>query len=232
MIVPVPGIESGYDTVTGRGSPIADGLVANCVPSTNRATFVRQSVPSSMVAGQSYPVSITMANVGISTWTTANSYALGSWNPPNNQTWGTGRIQLPTAVAPGSQVTFAFTVTAPTRPGSYDFQWHMVQDMVEWFGDSTPNVPVAVNPAGAAPFVINAPGQVYVDTNLSVTVTAADTYGNTGTGYTSRWQRSAKVDGRLTERLGRAYPGPHQDEPRLLEEEVEWRLRESLLWRS
>jgi hypothetical protein len=86
-------------------------------------------------------------------------------------------------VAPGSQATFAFTVTAPTRPGNYAFQWHMVQDMVEWFGDSTTNVPVAVTPGAAARFLINAPGQVYVNTDLGVTVTAEDRFGNTATGY-------------------------------------------------
>ncbi|MDD4988722.1 MAG: hypothetical protein PHS68_07505, partial [Candidatus Izemoplasmatales bacterium] len=35
-------------------------------------------------------------------------------------------------------------VKAPATPGTYNFQWQMVQDGVEWLGDKTPNVVVAV----------------------------------------------------------------------------------------
>jgi uncharacterized protein affecting Mg2+/Co2+ transport len=153
------------------------------VSSANGATFVSQSVPSSMTAGLAYTVAVTMKNAGISTWTAASSYRLGSQNPQDTLIWGPGRIALPTSVAPGSQVTFEFTVTAPTKPGTYNFQWRLVQEGVEWFGDTTPNVPATVNSAAAASFVINAPGSVLVGTNFSVTVTAKDTYGNTATGY-------------------------------------------------
>src|ERR1700686_3417180 len=59
--------------------------------------------------------------------------------------WGMGRVGLTSLVASGSQVTFNFTVTAPATSGTYNFQWRMVQDGVEWFGDLTPNVVVTVN---------------------------------------------------------------------------------------
>lgn len=36
------------------------------------------------------------------------------------------------------------TVTAPSTPGTYAFQWEMVQDGVEHFGDFTPLVSVQV----------------------------------------------------------------------------------------
>jgi hypothetical protein len=49
------------------------------------------------------------------------------------------------SVASGSEVAFNFTVTAPATPGTYNCQWRMVQDFVEWFGDFTPNVAVTVN---------------------------------------------------------------------------------------
>jgi hypothetical protein len=114
-------------------------------PGVNNATFISQSVPSSMVAGNSYSVSVTMRNSGTTTWT-SDSYRLGSQNPEDNWTWGLNRVYLPagTTVPPGSDYTFYFTVTAPSAAGYYNFQWRMVQDGVQWFGDYTPNVLVNV----------------------------------------------------------------------------------------
>jgi len=115
----------------------------------NNASFVSQSVPTSMTAGQSYSVSVTMYNSGTTTWE-SNTYKLGSQNPQDNTLWtGGSRVYMPagTTVPPGSSYTFYFTVTAPAAAGSYNFQWRMVQEGVEWFGDYTPNVVVSVSPA-------------------------------------------------------------------------------------
>ena len=106
--------------------------------------FVSQSVPSTMVVGESYQVSVTMFNTSSTTWTSAQLYRLGSQDPQDNTTWGFNRVGLPGSVAPGQQVTFTFTFTAPAWPGTYNFQWRMVQDGVQWFGAFTPDVPVEV----------------------------------------------------------------------------------------
>lgn len=47
-------------------------------------------------------------------------------------------MDVPHVVAPGAEVSFNFDVTAPSVPGFYNFQWRMVQDGVEWFGEYTP----------------------------------------------------------------------------------------------
>lgn len=111
----------------------------------NGAVFVSQVVPASMVPGQSYPVSVTMRNTGTNTWTAASAHHLGSQNPQDNSTWGSGRVLMPYNVAPGATVTFSFTAT-PRSAGLLNFQWRMVQDGVEWFGDDSPNVSVSVQP--------------------------------------------------------------------------------------
>jgi len=111
---------------------------------TKDAQVLSQSVPATMVAGQSYAVSMTLKNVGSQSWSPVgpqcNAYRLGSQN--NN--WNPTRAELPAAVAPGQQVTLNFTVAAPVTPGTYNFQWRMVHECVEWFGDLTPNVAVTV----------------------------------------------------------------------------------------
>ena len=110
---------------------------------TNGAEYVTQSVKTSMYAGESYDVSVTMRNTGNSTWPAGSAFRLGSQNLQDNMTWGLNRVMLTSSVPPGAQVTFNFTVWAP-GPGKHNFQWRMVQEGVEWFGAFTPNVIVTV----------------------------------------------------------------------------------------
>jgi hypothetical protein len=51
---------------------------------------------------------------------------------------------MPRDVFPGEGVIFTFQVTAPLKTGNTNFQWRMVQDGVEWFGATTPNVIISV----------------------------------------------------------------------------------------
>jgi subtilisin family serine protease len=114
------------------------------------AVIVSQSVPASMTMGQTYPVSLTIKNIGTVAWSLVgpqcNAFRLGAVNPYDNTTWGASRAELPSTVAANGQVTVTFNVTAPTAPGPYNFQRRMVHECVEWFGDLSPNVTVSVHP--------------------------------------------------------------------------------------
>src|SRR6185437_7532985 len=139
------------DNTNRTGTSSTTATISSQGASVNGAQFVAQSVPSSMTAGQTYNVSVTMQNNGTTVWRAATQHRLGSQNPQDNQTWGIGRVNVPADVLPNGQVTFSFSVTAPQAQGVYDFQWRMVQDAVEWFGEYTPNVQVSVTaaPSGA-----------------------------------------------------------------------------------
>ena len=118
---------------------------------SNGAEFVAQTVATSMVAGATQTVSITMKNSGATTWRRRGDYHLGSQNPGDNSIWGLGRVYLDPSerVAPQQTKTFTFTIRAPITPGTYNFQWRMVQETVEWFGDETPNLVFRVgSPSG------------------------------------------------------------------------------------
>lgn len=112
----------------------------------NDASFVSQSVPAVMNPSQVVDVSVTFENTGTTTWTDATGHRLGSENPRDNTTWGTNRINLDggDAIPPGGTKTFSFQVTAPAQAGTYNFQWRMLQEAVEWFGDFGDNVSVTV----------------------------------------------------------------------------------------
>lgn len=112
-----------------------------------RAVCLGQSVPATpLVAGHFYPVSITMKNTGITTWTFAgsNPQRLGSQSPQDNTVWGLARVNVPQIVPPGASAIFNFNITAPSTPGTRAFQWRMVQEGITWFGDFTPVVDYAI----------------------------------------------------------------------------------------
>jgi len=125
-------------TTSGQPAPAAVSQ------ETHAAAFVEQTVPAQMAADGEYTVSVRMRNTGKMAWSAADSYRIGSVNPLDNEVWGLRRVAVPAVIAPGSEVTFTFALKAPQMPGEYNFQWRMVQDGVEWFGDPTPNVAVAV----------------------------------------------------------------------------------------
>lgn len=109
----------------------------------NDARFVAQSAPAPSPSGSLVPVSVTMRNTGTTSWSPTLGYSLGSQNPQDSTTWGTGRVGLPGPVDPGHSVTFAWTATMPQPPRAV-FAWRMVRDGVEWFGAFTPPVTVAI----------------------------------------------------------------------------------------
>lgn len=109
----------------------------------NASTFESQSVPLQMEAGKQYAINVRMRNTGDDPWSSEAGYSLGPQNPADNTIWGTHRIQTG-SVAPGSVGDFSATVTAPAAAGTYNFQWRMVRDGVEWFGVQTPSITVDV----------------------------------------------------------------------------------------
>ena len=172
---------------------VADGL--------NNSGFVSQTMPATMNAGQTYPITITLTNTGTTTWTGGSLYFLASQNPPDNLTWGLNRVIMPTSVPPATAVTFGFNVTAPATPGTYNFQWRMIQAGLGLFGASTPNVavvvstPVAGNDAG---FVAqNVPSPMFVGQNYQVSVTMTNSGGTTWAAGTYRLRSQNPVDGSI-----------------------------------
>jgi hypothetical protein len=102
----------------------------------NNAQFVSQYIPP-MLPGEKVNVRLTMKNSGTSTWNNEGIFRLGSQNPQGNITWGFNRVFLneDETVEPGSVKTFSFEVTAPQTKGMHRFQWRMVQENIQWFGD-------------------------------------------------------------------------------------------------
>lgn len=114
-------------------------------PGDNSARFISQIVPSEMEAGQPYQISITLENNGITSWTREQNYRLGQQASGSNY-FGLSRILLDQSeqILPGQTKTFTFMVSAPQQEGTYIFQARMVQELIEWFGETTPEVQINV----------------------------------------------------------------------------------------
>jgi len=141
----------------------------------SNAVYVTQNVPPSMVAGSTYPVSITMRNSGSAGWAAGGNtpFRLGLQNPPNNSVWGISRRDVPGPISPGATATFNFNVTAPAVPGSFHFQWRMLQENVEWFGQSTPDVVVQVTQSATVAQFWASPSSAPAGTFVTLTVVLA-----------------------------------------------------------
>lgn len=145
----------------------------------NGAALYSQSVPTSMVAGSTYNVSVTMRNTGSTVWTSYDNYNLGSLSPQNNQTWGIARISVGTTpVNYWDLKTFSFQVTAPSTPGSYTFHFGMLEEYREWFGTTSPVTVTVTAPApvnNAQIISSSAPSNMVTGQGYDVSVTVKNT---------------------------------------------------------
>ncbi len=122
-------------------------------PTALAARFVAADVPASLAPGETRMVTLTAHNGGSATWSEAQQVRLGAapgcpTAAAANALWfvpGAGgyahsvadaRVPLATSVAPASNATFTFAVTAPASAGDYVLAARMVQDGVAWFGDT------------------------------------------------------------------------------------------------
>ena len=153
-------------TANGASGESAEDSVWITIGQTRDAQFLAQSVPDSLVVGQGHDVTLTFRNIGNVTWRPEAQFRLGSQSPQDNTTWGLSRVPLLGPVAPLEEAVFTFAVTAPTDPGVAYFQWQILQEGVEWFGQLSQRIPVRIFRA-AGPTVVP-------DVTSAIRRTAAD----------------------------------------------------------
>jgi len=145
------------------------GLIAAKYAAIANASFNSQSVPTTMIAGQTYSVAERLLNTGALTWTKANGDYLRSANSVDNKVWGVNRIDLGAAdaIANSQAKNFGFNVIAPMTAGNYNFQWRMSQNSHS-FGAFTANKVINV--------VVNANAARYTGQNVPTSVKAGSTF--------------------------------------------------------
>ena len=127
-----------------------DKLVVNItdVKYTGSATFVSNTIPTSMYRGVNYTASITVQNTGKQPWLADDHVALAAVDyESNNFTWfiTNQRFYLNpgSSIAPGQKCQWKFWLIAPNGPGTYMLKYRMVTGNNSWFGN-TLNITVKV----------------------------------------------------------------------------------------
>jgi hypothetical protein len=112
------------------------------VAGTSQAAVMQFWTPSQVAPGQSFQVALVVRNTGQNIWqsNTMNGtqpHRLVSWNPQGNTTWGVSSLELPVQqVLPGQDVTILINATAPYSLGVKSFDWRMLHQGVEVFGQT------------------------------------------------------------------------------------------------
>ncbi len=107
-----------------------NGLAGPDLTISASSDVISSSMPEFLLKGDTSPVSVTMYNDGVSTWTATGGFALVPVSPVGTTRWGTAEVPLPGGadVAPGQSVTFDFSVTAPTTADWYPCHWQMAKN--------------------------------------------------------------------------------------------------------
>ncbi len=140
--------------------------------------FVSQDVQTTLQPSQGFYITLRWMNTGSMPWDGSGGFAIISQNPANNVTWGGNQVAwISSPVAPGEQMELLFIAYAPSRSGTYDFQWQLYQQGVGFFGEMSTNVSIVVGDGGPPPSqppVINGPSTLaaVTGTPLSATFTA------------------------------------------------------------
>lgn len=145
-------------TCTGSGGTTSSSATVTVGTAINHARCDAITTNTQYMAGEAFGSTVVMNNDGTQNWDTTNSYRLGSFNPLDNLTWGLNRVNLPSSpIIPGGAASFTVNATAPSTPGTYSFNWEMVQDggsSPQWFANACSSNPtVKVNAKPTTPVV-------------------------------------------------------------------------------
>jgi hypothetical protein len=116
------------------------------VPAGLDAQITVEGVPPVVLAGTRHPVRATVRNTGSLAFDPVGpdpyAYRLGVRARTGPAGWPPDRLDLRTPLLPGEAVTLPAHLTAPSEGGSYEVEWRMILEMVEWCG--APSAPVVV----------------------------------------------------------------------------------------
>ena len=171
---------------------------ADCALAGPPVRFRAQVPPPPFVGvGERVRGRVTFSNCSTATLSRADGWRLAARADPAD-VWGVTRVELPSDVPYGAEVSVDLDVVAPSRPGRYRWAWQMAQGEVG-VGEVSPAVePVVLHPADCgnattpARFIRHAPPPDTVDPHQSFEV--SETFGNCGSAV---WDGAFRLDSAL-----------------------------------
>jgi putative Ig domain-containing protein/matrixin/Ig-like domain-containing protein len=138
------------DVTDAAGTTARRTYTLTVVPHSSEldAQFISQTIPAAVQPGQQFTAVLRWLNTGTRLWNPANGFSLEYVVPPNNEMFGIDRFTPSGTVQPGTQLEVRLTATAPSTPGSYDFQWKLVlKDELAIFGELSKRSSIFVYPS-------------------------------------------------------------------------------------
>jgi hypothetical protein len=120
--------------------------VTDTAPKMLDAAVLSHTIPASMCAGETRPITITMRNTGSTTVWYWPDFELFAQNTPQPEDqWGPSQDSLHSGevIRPGTARSFTVDITAPLTPGSYNCNWQMniaTIDATRLFGEKLETV--------------------------------------------------------------------------------------------
>lgn len=146
----------------GAGTPDASGIrsaaTGPLTADSFRARILVEQAPATVEARRSFPVRVTVQNLGRGRWPAAGDVGqvtLGNqWRRMDDSLLvrDDARVPLPRDLEPRDDLELLITPTAPLEPGRYLLDFDMVEEGVCWFGErdsEKAQVPIVVTPVTA-----------------------------------------------------------------------------------
>lgn len=118
---------------TSQISSVVIRVFDRAIQKGDQSVVTGATLPAVLACGATQEVTVTMRNMGNTTWTSEAGYALGAVGDSDPFS-AAARIPLPGPVAPLQFVTFTFTLNGGTANGTFTTDWRMVREGVAWFG--------------------------------------------------------------------------------------------------
>jgi hypothetical protein len=138
-------------TIAPASAVTPSGLVGSTVLTGDQAQVVQVTLPPSGVpVSVPFQVTVTVVNTGPAPWIGANTVVLAApaGTPTQN---AVATAALPTGVAPGQQVQVVLTVQAPDVPGTYPYQYVVINPAQQPIGPTTGTASLSVVPSTGMP---------------------------------------------------------------------------------
>ncbi len=128
---------------------------------TNDSKILYHNIPDKMIAGETFIAQVIVQNFGNASWSDAAEYKFGEQEGLDDVTFGSTRYPIDDTeddipeyggIFRGRAKTFDVEIVAPNTPGSYETNWGMVQEGVEWFGETITKTIVVEKTTAATDF--------------------------------------------------------------------------------
>jgi len=143
------------------------------IPSSNfNSAFLNDTIPSIMVPGKQYTVTIIAHNTGKTPWMDNTTFIAQFVNSSYDNTSfsNTSTLEPGSVISNGVNYTWKFTMTAPGWNGNYTIAYKM-KNTSTWFGDIlVKNITVGTPGANVIFTLINIPSTMTENSKVNVTV--------------------------------------------------------------